>query len=289
MATMADFSDSISPLSSSDASFVTATRKSSWENPTTTPSPHRNANISKFEVADEPERPLTAIDETWSDWAGITSLLRTLTGDPKAAEEPDRVPRISIDKSALSCDFEPESSPPRLRPPITPSSLPLTSGSLGTCSGEQRRPFQKWIASLHRRASHRSRRAPRGLGDDFHPHAKSSSGSSFAFVSAVKSASIGLGSITTRTRSRPGTMHSRTRTDRSSRLSIAPPRFSEDSTFNTGVLAVMDKAAIGRSIQRRSILEELIATEENYIGDVRFLINVSDLLSSVRTPHSNQT
>ncbi|CAI4216243.1 unnamed protein product [Parascedosporium putredinis] len=63
-------------------------------------------------------------------------------------------------------------------------------------------------------------------------------------------------------------MHSRTRTDRSSRLSVAAPRFSEDSTYNGGFIVTTDKAALSRSIQRRSILEELIATEENYIGDV---------------------
>jgi hypothetical protein len=39
---------------------------------------------------------------------------------------------------------------------------------------------------------------------------------------------------------------------------------------------VIDVAAIERSLQRRRILEELISTEEGYIGDVRFLMNVSD-------------
>ncbi|ROT40036.1 Dbl homology domain-containing protein [Sodiomyces alkalinus F11] len=35
-----------------------------------------------------------------------------------------------------------------------------------------------------------------------------------------------------------------------------------------------DRAAIQRALQRRRILEELISTEEGYIGDVRFLMNV---------------
>lgn len=39
----------------------------------------------------------------------------------------------------------------------------------------------------------------------------------------------------------------------------------------------LDKAAVERSLQRRRILEELISTEEGYIGDVRFLMNVSCL------------
>jgi hypothetical protein len=36
----------------------------------------------------------------------------------------------------------------------------------------------------------------------------------------------------------------------------------------------MDQAVGERSLQRRRILEELIETEESYIGDVRFLMNV---------------
>lgn len=36
----------------------------------------------------------------------------------------------------------------------------------------------------------------------------------------------------------------------------------------------MDQAVTERSLQRRRILEELIETEESYIGDVRFLMNV---------------
>jgi hypothetical protein len=37
---------------------------------------------------------------------------------------------------------------------------------------------------------------------------------------------------------------------------------------------------VGRSLQRRRILEELINTEECYIGDIRFLKNVRRLVSS---------
>jgi hypothetical protein len=36
----------------------------------------------------------------------------------------------------------------------------------------------------------------------------------------------------------------------------------------------VDAATVERSLQRRRILEELISTEEGYIGDIRFLINV---------------
>lgn len=36
----------------------------------------------------------------------------------------------------------------------------------------------------------------------------------------------------------------------------------------------IDLEAAERAIQRRRILEEIISTEEGYIGDIRFLINV---------------
>jgi hypothetical protein len=50
-------------------------------------------------------------------------------------------------------------------------------------------------------------------------------------------------------------------------------RLSEDSTLVEKVITA-DHDAVERSLQRRRILEELIGTEEGYIGDVRFLINV---------------
>jgi hypothetical protein len=52
------------------------------------------------------------------------------------------------------------------------------------------------------------------------------------------------------------------------------PRASEDSAL-LDITPLVDSAAIERSLQRRRILEELITTEESYIGDIRFLMNVS--------------
>jgi hypothetical protein len=62
------------------------------------------------------------------------------------------------------------------------------------------------------------------------------------------------------------------RTDRSSRASVSGTRRSEDS-FCLDRQVSADPAVIGRALQRRRILEELINTEESYIGDVRFLMN----------------
>ncbi|KPM37086.1 hypothetical protein AK830_g9460 [Neonectria ditissima] len=157
---------------------------------------------------------------------------------------------------------------------------------------ENHGPFHKWMKSLHRRATHRPAtwdingnnllwqqpgpkntrfRAPhRRIG-----HRKSSSGSSFGFVRAVQSASVSLASVSAMARSRRNTArsHCPSRTDRSSRASLSGPRLSEDSMTRERPVAV-DKAATERSLQRRQILEELISTEESYIGDVRFLMNV---------------
>lgn len=54
---------------------------------------------------------------------------------------------------------------------------------------------------------------------------------------------------------------------------MTAPRVSEDSSFLESH-SLADLAAIERSLQRRKVLEELISTEEGYIGDVRFLMNV---------------
>ena len=50
-------------------------------------------------------------------------------------------------------------------------------------------------------------------------------------------------------------------------------RLSEDVTHQERP-SLADPAITDRSLQRRRILEELITTEESYIGDVRFLMNV---------------
>lgn len=154
------------------------------------------------------------------------------------------------------------------------------------------RPFQKWIKTLHKRAVRRQEAMGNehastsyyfnldGAGSTaWGPghHRQSSSTSSFGFVTAVKSASISLTSASTiLTRSRRNTVRSsrgQSRTERSSRASLSGARLSEDSYCPERQL-VADPAAIGRSLQRRRVLEELVNTEESYIGDVRFLMNV---------------
>ncbi|KAI0817675.1 hypothetical protein GGR55DRAFT_31000 [Xylaria sp. FL0064] len=148
------------------------------------------------------------------------------------------------------------------------------------------RPFHKWMKNLHRRARRASVESNVAeLFSDYpstegpiriNGHRKSSSGSSsFGFVAAVKSATVSLASASVKTRQRRHAARSsvHTRTDLSSRGSISAPRMSEDSTYYERS-SHMDPAVTERLLQRRRILEELITTEESYIGDIRFLMNV---------------
>ncbi|PHH71430.1 hypothetical protein CDD80_5287 [Ophiocordyceps camponoti-rufipedis] len=149
------------------------------------------------------------------------------------------------------------------------------------------RPFHKWVRSFHRKARRRSSMlannaealSPGEMEDVLLSppisRMSSSSGSSSRFFSAVRSASFSLASASIVTRSRRNTALSRcvSRTDRSSRASATYPRASEDSAVLEKT-DMADVAAMERSMQRRRILEELISTEEGYIGDVRFLMNV---------------
>jgi hypothetical protein len=188
--------------------------------------------------------------------------------------------------AALGLSFNPESdtgSPGRERfsledlESVNGQSLPLDSGQ----------PFNKWVKNLQRRATHR--RNTVSCDRDGHAwdtiqhssparkrrshHEKSSSGSSSAFVTAVKSASISIASFSIAPRSRKtGTSSHHYRTDRSSKTSNAG-RHSEDSTYVSRGIA-MDQAVTNRLLQRRRVLEELITTEESYVADVKFLMNV---------------
>ncbi|GAP83449.1 hypothetical protein SAMD00023353_0201890 [Rosellinia necatrix] len=159
------------------------------------------------------------------------------------------------------------------------------------------RPFHKWMRALHKR----SRRPGTGgnTSESFpvfsstevplpvRGHRKSSSGSSFGFVAAMKSATVSLTSVSVRTQQQRHAARSstHTRTDRSSRGSISAQRMSEDSMcFERS--SHIDPAVTERLLQRRRILEELISTEESYIGDIRFLMNVYiTILASLPTLH----
>jgi hypothetical protein len=168
-------------------------------------------------------------------------------------------------------------------------------------SDKARKPFHKWMKTLRRRAVQRQNMVPSKeplfpdrlpannhgfrLPRSYHTR-KSSSGSSAAFVTAMKSASVSVVGTSFLSKSRRNTLrssHGHSRTDRSSGASIAHPRLSTDSTWAEGPI-VVDQAVTERSLQRRRILEELVETEESYIGDVRFLMNVRYPRATFPTP-----
>ncbi|KAK1639162.1 RhoGEF domain-containing protein [Colletotrichum phormii] len=156
-------------------------------------------------------------------------------------------------------------------------------------TSSKRGPFHKWMRTLHRRAKQRPRpmnvdgalpwklldSADRSALSRRTRHRRSSSGSSFGFVAAVKSASVSLASGSAIIRPRGNSRRSLafSKTERSSRGSFTATRFSEDSC-DVGLPTQADPLATERALQRRRILEELISTEEGYIADVRFLMNV---------------
>lgn len=57
---------------------------------------------------------------------------------------------------------------------------------------------------------------------------------------------------------------------------------SEVATSIDG-LTPLDSAALDRTLKRRRILEELIHTEQNYVGDIRLLSNVCYTKINIRT------
>ncbi|KAF2471073.1 uncharacterized protein BDR25DRAFT_286486 [Lindgomyces ingoldianus] len=163
-------------------------------------------------------------------------------------------------------------------------------------------PFRRWMSTLRRR--HVQRRKEQlsatqgwpvdvGNGDSAMlaplPHVpesirrKSESvSSSMGCVTAVKSASITLASASIAPRSDGGAFPNKIRVEnRSSNFSDA--RRSTDS--NVGPLGpVIDEGAWLRSVQRRKIVEELLSSEESYVGDLKVLINdYFMLLTSVPT------
>ncbi|CAN8098865.1 unnamed protein product [Discula destructiva] len=206
----------------------------------------------------------------WITWDTVDPALIRLTLD--AADYPDFPVPLSRPQSMSSLDHDDIVHEEALAGAIHPH-------------------FHKWMRTLRRRAGRRQKAITTngipststsldGLQSEAKKashHRQSSSGSSFGFVEAVRTASVSLASVSLFARSRGSSIRSsraHTHIDRSSRASMSRHRCSEDSC-GLDRPPVLDKAAVERSLQRRRILEELISTEEGYIGDVRFLMNVS--------------
>lgn len=156
-------------------------------------------------------------------------------------------------------------------------------------------PFKRWISTLRRRnlqkrkgLTTRDERWPidspspeQADHDDHEPatkhqagHQKSlSDGSSLAFITKVKSTTITMASSSIAPLSRKGTRVERLRRENRS-SGFSDPRGSMDSV-RSRLEPIVDEDVWHRSIQRRKTLEEIIASEEGYIGDMKALIDVS--------------
>ncbi|PQE12764.1 Round spore protein [Rutstroemia sp. NJR-2017a BBW] len=148
-------------------------------------------------------------------------------------------------------------------------------------------PFEKWLKTIHRRAAHRktiSCDSPRAVGElglydnlltqNRQGHRKSISGSSFGFVTNMKSVGTSLASISIAPRSRTGVSSRQQRTDFSSKASYAG-RASEDN-INIARGIVIDQAVAKRSERRQNIIGEILATEKDYLDDIQALVRVFD-------------
>lgn len=209
------------------------------------------------------------VDEAWKTLDDITALQFVLDHDRGALAPPTPISPMFADMDLLTVQRTSQESPTH-----------------------HKKPFHKWMNTLRKRGMQRLRNAdldpvsPKSFRNIDTEVAKSyqrghrrcsSSDSSIDFVTAMKSPSISLTSFTAfgLPRRNVGVASNKapSRTGRSSRASMSGLRTSEDSQYPVRSPA-MDPAIVERSLQRRRILDELISTEEGYIADVRFLMNV---------------
>jgi len=160
-------------------------------------------------------------------------------------------------------------------------------------------PFRRWVDTIHLKKVQRhqtlSSRENRWSLDDFddppvqdtvllqspvhRSHRKSTSWASSGFVTAVKSASMSLATLSVAPHSRKARGSTLIRSsNRSSRLSRSFNRVSLDEASISG--PIIDEASRERAIKRRRTLEELVESEESYVADLKVLVNVSHSKSS---------
>jgi len=147
-------------------------------------------------------------------------------------------------------------------------------------------PFRRWMSTLRRRHLHRRKkpdlsfdggeevlavRSSQPTTDDSERRNSESMTSSMGFVTAVKTTSVTITSASIAPTSEKG-LHNKVRLG--NRSSNTEARRSTDS-HRGGLGPVIDESAWLRSLQRRKVVEELIASEESYIADLKVLITVS--------------
>ncbi|KAH6642950.1 hypothetical protein C7974DRAFT_431259 [Boeremia exigua] len=145
-------------------------------------------------------------------------------------------------------------------------------------------PFRRWMSTLRRRHLHRRRkqelsfdggeevlfvRSPQPTTTDSVRRTSESMTSSMGFVTATKTTSVTVASTSIAPASEQGPHNNGRLGNRSSNTDA---RRSTDS-HRGGIGSVIDESAWLRSLQRRKVVEELMASEESYIADLKVLIN----------------
>ncbi|MCJ1476449.1 hypothetical protein MMC13_005115 [Lambiella insularis] len=190
---------------------------------------------------------------------------------------------------------------------LTAHSLPQRQLSIKSIGEIKSHPFRRWMSTLHRKSLHRHRtlqsREQRWTLDDFDEtstnhtillqspagrgHKKSSSWASSGFVTAVKSASVSLATLSVAPHSRKAHRSSLLRAgNRSSWLSQSFNRPSIDGSSLS--VQVIDEASRDRAHKRRMVLEEIVDSEESYVADLKVLVNVYFTLLATSIPSSHR-
>ncbi|KAJ4988871.1 RhoGEF domain-containing protein [Stagonosporopsis vannaccii] len=145
-------------------------------------------------------------------------------------------------------------------------------------------PFRRWVSTLRRRHLHRRKKpdlsfdggeeildvlSPQPMAEDSARRNSESINSSMGFVTAVKTTSVTIASSSIAPTSEKGLYNKARLGNRSSNTDA---RRSIDS-HRGGLGPVIDESAWLRSLQRRKVVEELIASEESYVADLKVLIN----------------
>ena len=146
-------------------------------------------------------------------------------------------------------------------------------------------PFRRWMSTLRRRHLRRRRkqdlsfdggdevlavRSPLPTTVNSTRKTSESMTSSMGFITTVKTTSVTVGSTSLVPTSDKGP-HDRMRNG--NRSSTTDARRSMESHCG-GLGPVIDESAWLRSFKRRKVVEELIASEESYIADLKVLVNV---------------
>ena len=179
------------------------------------------------------------------------------------------------------------------KPDAFPSLVLLSIDLLeGTKIGQDSKshPFRRWVSIIRRRNV--SRRQVLGSNhqrfalDDFEtgfftpsallrsdPHRKSSSS---GFITAMKSVTASLITSSVAPQSRVACCSSMIRPSNGS--SGISTRFNRSSLdYRHLQVDIIDEDAKQRALQRREIIDEIISSEENYVADLKVLVNVSSI------------